>query len=154
MDFSWKYVNMCIAASELQLVRPIYWEAGDFYWISGEKLDLTKPNVLMWDVANYIDGGTKQRREHYQVWLPRLDQLACMLENWNHNYSMAFFEDMAINSKYHPIEITNACGKKLCCESLEQHVLHRVLYMKYGKVWNEETKHWIEFVQNEIDEGQ
>ena len=145
MDFSWDYIHMNITARELQLQRPDYWEAGDFYYCGGS-IDGSNTSIPIWDVAisNYENNGQKERRESYQVWLPRLDQLAELLQNWNHKISLAFFQHVATNSLYHPVPISIYTSFKKCivCHTLEQHIMHMLMWEQYHKVWDVETKNW------------
>lgn len=131
MDTSIEYVQMCRVAKEIQLLKHEYFDHQCFFYNF-------KNDQISWMYDKLF-----LKFEHF-IWLPRLDQLAIMWKNWNQNYSMAFFEEMVANSTYYPIELSNCpvYKKRLCLPTLEQHVLCRIMWGNYHKIWDEELKVW------------
>jgi len=129
MDTSIEYIKMCEEA-RVELV---------LFYKDKRRSGTSNKNFYKYDEVEMNFHKTSE-----QVWLPRLDQLVDMWYNWNHKYSMAFFEEMVINSKFHPVQISNcpAYDKHLCCDSLEKHLLHRIMWGKYHKIWDIEKQVW------------
>lgn len=140
MDTSEEYIQMCKEAGEIQKIFIDNEEHKRFY-DRKEEGDLIKSRDIHYDLWGnlwYTDESLEL------VILPRLDQLAIMWKNWNQNYSMAFFEEMVANSTYYPIELSNCpvYKKCLCLPTLEQHVLCRIMWGNYHKIWDEKLKVW------------
>jgi hypothetical protein len=148
MDTSKLYGIMCHTAKEIQDMRADYYEGGDFYLIHGV-YDVERP---LYNTASYNENGTKQQRSFNEIWLPRLDQLADMWENWNHAYSFCFFAEMEVNSRFHPIKITNNDYVQLSFDTLEKHVLHRLMWGKYHKIWDVKKLAWYTNAERETPE--
>lgn len=117
MDTNKDYILMCLKAKPI-IDHPVL-NRGDYYaFNNGESY-----RIEIWDVKPY----TITERE---IWLPRMDQLAEMIQNWNKKYSMAFFQHVAANSfpfTYDRAEIT-----------IEQHLLMMYMLEQYDLIWTEE----------------
>lgn len=140
MDTSEEYIAMCKMAVEIHKEFTNHEEHKRFY-DRKEEGDLIKIGDIHWDLWGnqwYTDINFEL------IIVPRLDQLAMMWKNWNQNYSMAFFEEQVVNSKFYPIELSNcpAYKKQLCLPTLEQHLLVRIMWGNYHKIWDEKLKVW------------
>ena len=140
MDMSAEYIRMCGLAYFMQEDKKEY-DLGDYFSYGGEVYIVN--NYYLSDNYNTFRGVYFEEKEgdfHYSefaddsegraqvVWLPRIDQLAEMIESWNKEISQAFFTNISINSKYRGIPAKGF-------NTLEKHLLCFAMYEKYKKQW-------------------
>lgn len=121
MDKSPEYIMMCEKAEEIQTIKADKFENGDFMkWfgvsIYDERLNDGRDGPKTYGTSKDI------------VWIPRMDQLAEMIETWNKKYSTAFFQNIVANSVYRNISVNGY-------DSIEKHLLAFVMSEKYDKRW-------------------
>lgn len=133
MDISKEYIEMCVAAKELQKREQltIGW-LGEQIWYNENDV-WYQPNVEFNPYINII------RNRKKIVWLPRQDQLQEMLSKEYvdcHAMLQHFYEWCIENDGY--LEDLFAGN-----ESMEQLWLIFVMKEEFGKIWN--GKSWYEF---------
>jgi hypothetical protein len=140
MDTSKEYILMCKAAAEVQNTL---FEINSPFIFDSIFARLEPPTDQIHLFASGLTGSfSKNFTKEIWTWLPRLDQLAQLHENWNHKYSFCFFAEMDTNSKFYPIALTNLNGAQLSFDSLEKHMLCHYMWHKYSKIWDERKLLW------------
>lgn len=123
MDTSNEYIEMCKKALEVQCLRVPIW--GFVKFEIGDLFTQEKSEGVCFIYAS-------QSEEEVKVtgvtWLPRMDQLAALIENWNKDISAAFFGHIQANSKYNGIPERGF-------DSIEKHLLCFLMYEKFNKKW-------------------
>ena len=150
MDFSKKYILMCERAKEIQSVRSIGLQNGDFgysnrinYFEFLQKETVDEDSIILIkcnkDVCESIT-------INYTWWLPRQDQLQEILIKDNSDFDDRY--------DLFPKKIGIKLSEWVSCwtlsdeymqqfDSMEQLWLAEIMRSKYNKQWSEEQKDWI-----------
>lgn len=144
MKFSSLYIRLCDKAQDKIKAERTQYYIGDCVYSSAR-------GVMTIVEANPTEAGTEYRAARYVdeeyvneyfgeenktfIWLPRLDQLALMIETWNKQYSTPFFQNIVSNSEYRGIQRNSPYG--LCVHLL-------IFYMsdKHMLSWDDKTETW------------
>jgi hypothetical protein len=127
MDDSRTYIKMCEKANEIQILKPLMWDNSPDFTCRNN--DATYRCGFCGRVSYLCEGDGS----HYEVWLPRQDQLQEMVFGISKDIQgqvWELYEFATVNRATFPI-----------ASSMEQLWLVFVMRRKYDKSWNGEA--WI-----------